>query len=441
MKFCTLEQPSRKLLYFIGFVFFVYTRELLEDQLDIIFIDKRAEYFEFIIFYTIGDLFCGFFVLIVSKRTQNENLEKKIKSIKKDDSGRIDLSKRNSLIYNNTQNELQRIAFKRVFYLSIYDLLAQSCIIIFSFIYTNEESKMPHHNINLSLIFDIISRFILNKIMLGMKFYPHYYLSISINILSFIILSISDLYYMITEGNISHWIYLIQTIIGLILYSFENVEGKIGLNSDFLNPYNLIFYKGIIQSVFVLIISIIFLILKKFYLFTGLFDNPKHRFNFLTIIIVFVYLILNMFSNICIWKIIDFYSIQHLTIAKGLSFFVFYIGAVVRHKLEYQFDENLYLFYFTDIFGYILLFIGTLIHNEIIILNCCNLSTYTYKELKEREIIDLKTMDDSINASFELQTKKTGETLTSNETIKTDDILNDKYSNNSNSILEESDEF
>ena len=103
MKFCTLEQPSRKLLYFIGFVFFVYTRELLEDQLDIIFIDKRAEYFEFIIFYTIGDLFCGFFVLIVSKRTQNENLEKKIKSIKKDDSGRIDLSKRNSLIYNNTQ--------------------------------------------------------------------------------------------------------------------------------------------------------------------------------------------------------------------------------------------------------------------------------------------------------------------------------------------------
>ncbi len=441
MKFCTLEQPSRKLLYFIGYVFFAFIKELLEDQLDIIFHDKSAKYFEFIIFYNIGDLLCGFFVLIINRTTQDENIEKKTKNIKKNDTGRIDLSRKNSLIYNNAQSELLIISIKRVFYLSIYDLLAQSCIIIFSFIYPNEEIKIQNHNINLSLIFDIISRFILNKIMLGMKFYPHYYLSITINILSFIILSISDLYYIITEGKISHWIYLIQTIISLIFYSFENVEGKIGLNSEFLNPYNLIFYKGIIQSIFILIISIIFLILKKFYLFTGLFDNQEQKFNILTFIIVFGYIILNMLSNICIWKIIDFYSIQHLTIAKGFSFFSFYIRAIVRHKLEYQFKEDLYFLYFTDIFGYILLFIGTLIHNEIIILNCCNLSTYTYKELKEREKIDLKTMEDSLNTSFELQTKKTVESQTSNETIKTYDISNYKNSNNSNSILDESSDF
>ncbi len=117
---------------------------------------------------------------------------------------------------------------------------------------------MPHHNINLSLIFDIVSRYILNKIILGMKFYPHYYLSITINIFSFIMLSISDLYYMITKGSISHWIYLLQIIIGLLFYSFEDIEGKIGLNSEFLNTYNLIFYKALIQNIFLLIISIIF---------------------------------------------------------------------------------------------------------------------------------------------------------------------------------------
>ena len=367
MNFCSLEKPSIKLLYFIGFAFFVYIRELLEDKLDIIFIDKRAEYFEFTIFFTAGDLFCGFFELIINKKKKKENKDKKQNKNKNKDNDKIDLAKNNVLIYHKRNQGLQLKSLKRVLYLSIYDLLAQSCIVIFSFIYTEEECKMPHHNINLSLIFDIVSRYILNKIILGMKFYPHYYLSIAINIFSFIMLSISDLYYMITKGSISHWIYLLQTIIGLLLYSFEDVEGKIGLNSEFLNPYNLIFYKGLIQNIFLLIISLIFLILKKFYLFTGLFDNQEYKFNIETFIIVFFFSIINMLSNICTWKIIDFYTVQHLTIAKGISFFIFYISALIRHKVDYQFKQNLYFFYFTDIFGYILLFIGTLIHNEIII--------------------------------------------------------------------------
>ncbi len=86
MNFCSLEKPSIKLLYFIGFAFFVYIRELLEDKLDIIFIDKRAEYFEFTIFFTSGDLFCGFFALIISKRTKEKNKDKNQKKNKKKDS-------------------------------------------------------------------------------------------------------------------------------------------------------------------------------------------------------------------------------------------------------------------------------------------------------------------------------------------------------------------
>ena len=439
MNFCSLEKPSIKLLYFIGFAFFVYIRELLEDKLDIIFIDKRAEYFEFTIFFTSGDLFCGFFALIISKRTKEKNKDKNQKKNKKKDSdnGKIDLAKNNVLIYHKRNQGLQLKSLKRVLYLSIYDLLAQSCIVIFSFIYTEEESEMPHHSINLSLIFDIVSRYILNKIILGMKFYPHYYLSIAINIFSFIMLSISDLYYMITKGNISHWIYLLQTIIGLLLYSFEDVEGKIGLNSEFLNPYNLIFYKGLIQNIFLLIISLIFLILKKFYLFTGLFDNQEYKFNIETFIIVFFFSIINMLSNICTWKIIDFYTVQHLTIAKGISFFIFYISDLIRHKVDYQIEQNLYIFYFTDILGYILLFIGTLIHNEIIILNCCNLNTYTYKKLKEREEIDLKAIEDSFSTSYD-QAQQSAETLTSMGTIKSNDTQNIAYTN---TILDESIEF
>ncbi len=144
-----------------------------------------------------------------------------------------------------------------------------------------------------------------------------------------------------------------------------------------------------------------------------------------------------MFSNICIWKIIDFYSIQHLTIAKGISFFFFYISDLIRHKVDYQFEQNLYIFYFTDILGYILLFIGTLIHNEIIILNCCNLNAYTYKKLKEREEIDLKAIEDSFSTSYD-QAQQSAETLTSMGTIKSNDTQNIAYTN---TILDESIEF
>ena len=42
--------------------------------------------------------------------------------------------------------------------------------------------------------------------------------------------------------------YLVFTIISTILYSFENVEGKIGLNIEFLNVYSLIFYNMKLQK-------------------------------------------------------------------------------------------------------------------------------------------------------------------------------------------------
>ena len=461
MKCCTFGAPSKKILYFIGIFIFIFLKELLEyKEIDCLFKDKRAQYFESIIFYTIGDLLSGFFALIVKKRT-NIKIEKNLKNHKKINSGKIDLSKKTPLIYKRTESSPGYIPFKRVLYLSIYDFLSQSCSLIYAFIFYEEKYKLPYHKKNLSLVFDIISRFFLNKIILKAQFYSHHYLSITINVISFVILSISDLYFIIPECNIHQIFYICKTILKIILYSFENVEGKIGLNSEFLNPFNLLFYKGIIHSVILIIMSLFFIIFQKYEMFTALFDNKE--FIIKIILIIFSYIILNMFANICIWKIIDIYSIQHLTIAKGGSFFLSYIYALINNDLEYQ-VKNIYYFYFTDIIGYILLFIGTLIHNEIIILKCFNLNKYTYRELKSREEEDFKSRNDTINTliSIEEQTHKSGKTffsnishksgktLISNITYKSEKTINSnetkKTENNQNykddsSILEDSIEF
>ena len=117
-----------------------------------------------------------------------------------------------------------------------------------------------------------------------------------------------------------------------------------------------------------------------------------------------------MLTNICIWKIVDLYTIQHLTIIKGGSSFAFYINDLIRRKLYYNEDNKFtHFFYFTDITGYCLMLLGTLIHNEIIIFNCFNFSKYTQKELKEREEKELKNINE-INSSFGFSKKVSGET-------------------------------
>ena len=74
---------------------------------------------------------------------------------------------------------------------------------------------------------DIISRFILNKIFLKEEFYRHYYLSITINVIISAILSIYDINFIIKNNEIALWIYLVKSIILVIFYCFENVEGKL----------------------------------------------------------------------------------------------------------------------------------------------------------------------------------------------------------------------
>ena len=358
MGFCILESPSKKVFYFISFIISLFIKGLLEKQINKIFKDKRARYFELTIFYSIGDLLCGFLALIVIKRSRSKNIERKsTKKKEKMPSDKINLAEKNALLFKtNNESQFKWISLKRVLYLSIFDLLAQSTSLIYSFFYYRKDVKLETYNKNLQLIFDIVSRFLLNKLLLKFEFYPHYYLSITINLLSFAILSISDLYFIITKNNFILWIYFGKNLFKTLFYSIANVEGKIGLNSEFLNPYNLLFYKGIIQSIFLIIISFIFILLRQFYLFTGLFDNNECNFNMKILIILLLNLFITIISNICIWKIIDLYTVQHLTIAKGGFAFVSYISALIRKQLDYQTKKTLKYFIiqiFLDIFYYL----------------------------------------------------------------------------------------
>ena len=119
---------------------------------------------------------------------------------------------------------------------------------------------------------------------------------------------------------------------------------------------------------------------------------------------------LNLFSNICIWKIIDNYTIQHLIIARGGLFLTFPIISLIKGE-EIVYPNNMNKLFFTDFFGSMLLFIGALIHNEIIIFNCCGLNKYTHKQLLVREKTDLEMA----KRSESCETKDINENINKNE--------------------------
>ena len=454
MAIFTIQSPSKKILYFCGYIISVYVKEKIEDHLDLIYKNVVSEDFELSILYTIGDLLCGIFSYIIKKRTNSVKIDIKSKNTKnsKNSDGKINLSDLHSLIYNDEERKIKYKSLKRVLFLSIFDILAQSCSMIFCIIYEENYQNIPYYSINLSLIIDIITRFFLNRYIIGIEFYPHYNLSITICIISFFILSASDIYYIINLNKMYHVIYLLLSILKIIFYALENVEGKIGLNYEFLNVYSLLFYKGITQAIIFTIISIFFIIFKKEDIIFHLFSNIN---SFKYFIMIFCYVILNMFSNICLWKVIDIYSIQHLTIIKGGVSFIFYINALIEKELEYQKDEKIYIFFFSDIFGYILLLFASLIHHEIIILNCCNFENKTYIILKEKEKRDIllskKTIDSSIEqsgVSIKISKTESEETLKNRKTQKSDETLksSETYLFNhpikeANEISEESIEF
>ena len=60
----------------------------------------------------------------------------------------------NTLIFNDSQSNSKFLSLKRVLYLSIYDLLAQSCIVIYFFIY-KDGKKIVFNNLIFKILYFI----------------------------------------------------------------------------------------------------------------------------------------------------------------------------------------------------------------------------------------------------------------------------------------------
>ena len=326
--------------------------------------------------YTISDLLSIIFFFIETKRSKTQRRLTMIQKAKRNPT-------KNNIQYiygYNHEASPKRIRlFLNLFLVSFSDLLAQFILLIFS-LFINYYQYLDY-----ILLFNILLQYLFCRMFIKKKYYRHHYLSFIINLISLLIFSIIQHFNSNIDIRDPKYIFFsIITILNTACYSFENVIGKIIMTNNFFTPYSLLMWRGIIETILLLIFSIPFFFVKfsGITLFSGFsfyFKEKKRIFLFILLIIC------NYWYNVFIWAITDRFSPSHLAMGNVLEVIAYKIFRMI-------YDKRIDLKAFEFII-YIFLIIAAAIHNEIVIINFCKLNEKTKMKFDEKALNDLMSAE------------------------------------------------
>ena len=197
--------------------------------------EKKAHMKIFNIYiYTISNLFSSIFFCIVRKRskTKKKKLERdsgnKSKIFNKESSKTIktlDIE----LIYEKSSPVSRSKLLIRTLIVAITDLIAQYSLFIFYIYYDIKKVQL-----DIVLIFNILSIYIFSKLILKTYYYKHHHLSLLINLIGILLISITDIIILYEVWNKDLIYFLFVDIFSNICYSLEDVIGKKALMEEFL---------------------------------------------------------------------------------------------------------------------------------------------------------------------------------------------------------------
>jgi hypothetical protein len=193
-------------------------------------------------------------------------------------------------------------------------------------------------------------------------------LSLFLNIGIFIIILIIDIVYSIPKNKLKprfdpnlFYIYPLN----IIFHSFELSFGKKVILEGFVSVYLLMIIKGSITLVFVIIFSLIILIAKK-----EIFSNMEIFFT-KYIWLIFVNIITHFLEDLFLWLIIDRFSPNYNPFAIIFQEVSFCILDAIGGTLKTSWD------FYVRIFLYLISTIVVIIHNELVVINICELGSDT----------------------------------------------------------------
>ena len=336
---------------------------------------KASQKLFYIIIYIISDIFNIIFYLVSefrSKRKLISSEQIKAKNVKKKNS--------RELIYI----DLSIKSRKYLYLVAITDFIAQITVY---FYYLFQQDDARKEELSSLLIPEILFKYIFSRCILKTYFYKHHYLSILINIIGLLFLGAIDF-----DKIFKVPIYIIAKLISIIFYCLSTVLGKKALTDEFSSVYYLLGFRGIIELILMIILCMSLFIIQK------VIVNDESYFNFFfgTLSLWPFYIILliaNLLHNISFWFIIDIFSPQHSATANVLDVFFLYLFSII-----FEYANNNEKTEGTDITIiklciYVLLIIGTLIHNEIVIFDYFGFGDFTMNKLEKKALNDSKNCD------------------------------------------------
>ena len=245
-----------------------------------------------------------------------------------------------------------------------------------------------------SLFFTIISYVILCRLILGLKVYMHQILSLTIILISNIVIIILIL---IDEDNSNFIISLVLIIAVVTLYSLFNNLIKRYFNIYMGSPYYLMFIIGLLSIILILLYEIITVI--AFGLdqpFNGIFYQMKYNYEKNNLYpLIFIADIITAFLWVGgIILTIYFFTPCHFIISESISQI---LSTLIDNSLE---ESPLYKKIIIYIL-FIIIIIGSLIYNEVFILNIWSLKDNTQKHIIQRQKAESIKINNEMRAIYE----------------------------------------
>ena len=403
MKWLICGSFSFNHIYFLLYAVFRIIHQVLKDFLKI---SEIADNFFFVYLIVLSRLLSFIPFLI----------HKKLSKIRREEKERKDKNKIKYIYHDQTKEGKKKLA-KHTFIIALCELLGDLVICIFYFF--NKETSFPNYHLKIFLIFNTVTQYIANYYILNFHFYKHHYLSFWINFGCLILFLIVDVIELVTRKISQYHFYILACIkiVKYILLSIKDNFSKKVLFEEYLSVFSLMLIVGLYELAFLAVFSVPFIFLKsretKNVIFIDFLEYLKGTKLILSISILICKFVYALF----ILLIIDRFSPSHLPLAFLLDSFFNNIYTIIKNVINHK--QNRY-YVFANFAFYAILFIGAMIHNEIIIINKCGLSKNTkmFLDMKfEEEKSDLKipTGDDDENYISENRTSLTENTISVDE--------------------------
>ena len=231
---------------------------------------------------------------------------------------------------------------------------------------------------SVSLFFSIISYVIFGRLILGMKIYTHQIFALIIILVGNIIIVLLVFIGKETQNFILSLLFIVSIVVLFCLY---NNLAKRYFNVYMGSPYYLMFVIGLISICLIFPYEVITVIaFGKNKSFNGIFYQMEKNFEKTSLYpLIFIGDIISAFLWIAgIILTIYFFTPCHFIICESISQI---LSAFISHTLDELSVARQVIIYIL----FFIIFLGSLIYNEIFIINICSLSKYTQKHIIIRQ--------------------------------------------------------